>query len=143
MGGPAVECWGGLFFFLHSLMGKKKFLQGPRPPQATMWLRACFPLIFSSSLSRTWEKIVSIPIVNRQLSIRNCIRRCFKRVSIYKLSFFYSFSSLLFIFFHFKSFSSSIIFLVYIELLFFSCSVLIEFSSSYSSRLPVYFHCLP
>ena len=103
-----------------------------------------FPLIFSSSLSRTWEKIVSIPIVNRQLSIRNCIRRCFKRVSIYKLSFFYSFSSLLFIFFHFKSFSSSIIFLVYIELLFFSCSVLIEFSSSsYSSRLPVYFHCLP
>ena len=39
VGGPAVYGWGAELFFLPSLMGKNFFLQGPRPPQATMWLR--------------------------------------------------------------------------------------------------------
>ena len=37
-GGQLCNVGGAYLFFLHSLMGKKK-LQGPRPPQATMWLR--------------------------------------------------------------------------------------------------------
>ena len=38
-GGRLCNVGGAYLFFLHSLMGKKKNLQGPRPPQATMWLR--------------------------------------------------------------------------------------------------------
>ena len=40
-GGRLWNVGGAFLFFLHSLMGKKKNLQGPRPPQATMWLRPC------------------------------------------------------------------------------------------------------
>ena len=45
-------------------MGKKKFLGGPRPPQATMWLRPC---------------------LRRKVEIRNQMKR--------KVCFFFSFSN--------------------------------------------------
>ena len=46
-GGWLWNVGGAYFFFFHSLMGKKKILQGPWPPQATMWLRPCVYLSIS------------------------------------------------------------------------------------------------
>ena len=42
MGGPDVQHRGGQSIFLHTLMDIYIFfLQGPRPPQGTTWLRPC------------------------------------------------------------------------------------------------------
>ena len=41
MGGPDVQHRGGQSIFLHTLMDIFFFLQGPRPPQGTTWLRPC------------------------------------------------------------------------------------------------------